>query len=265
MVVWVVLKMNWRKNMDSANLLLLKNMRKQFVNEVIFDIDDRSETGLECYMETAIALVNAGYHIEVWYAVGMKNPHIHIKNIPHIDQLSRKEGTQYRKLMFEKYIPKRFWNEKIPDYSIANPYEDGYHPISEENKPHYKYGTLVTLRSEFNPNKLNFCEKDLFNQVKIITPSTYKLSDYSGDLLYRKIAAKISILVIADQFGLKPIGKQLRVCPFHADSSPSLSLNQDLGLFHCFGCNVSGNIIKFYDMLKDIRKDFKLEVYQNDI
>jgi len=31
------------------------------------------------------------------------------------------------------------------------------------------------------------------------------------------------------------------------------TLNDNLGLFHCFGCNVSGNIIKFYAMLKKLK------------
>jgi len=47
-----------------------------------------------------------------------------------------------------------------------------------------------------------------------------------------------------------PLGKLKRVCPFHNDSDPSLSLDEEKGLFHCFGCNISGNIIKFNALLK---------------
>ncbi len=42
------------------------------------------------------------------------------------------------------------------------------------------------------------------------------------------------------------------VCPFHPDSDPSLSINNDTGLFHCFGCNASGDALEFYGKLKGI-------------
>lgn len=58
------------------------------------------------------------------------------------------------------------------------------------------------------------------------------------------------IIDIADYFGLKPIGKNIRICPFHADKNPSLSLSNEKSCFHCFGCGEKGGIIKFYAMLK---------------
>ena len=251
--------------MNSVSYLTAKNLRKQAINEIIIDIDDRMEQGLLCFMQTGINLVNAGFHIEVWYADGMKNPHIHIKDIANLEGLNKEEGTAYRKLFFEKYIPKEYWNEKIPDYSIANTYEEAYHPIAEENKPHYKYGTLKTLRSEFNVGKINQIEFDLWDKTKL--PKLPKLnisrSVNNGDFaqtLAGKIAQNISIISIADQFGLSPFGKKQRVCCFHSDSNPSLSLNEDLGLFNCFGCHASGNIIKFYAMLEQINPNFKFEV-----
>ena len=94
--------------MSSEQYLKNKNLRKQATNEIIIDGDDRTEHGLLCYMQTGINLVNAGYHIEIWFADGMKNPHIHIKNIVNLDSLSREEGVKYRKLFYQKYIPKKF-------------------------------------------------------------------------------------------------------------------------------------------------------------
>ncbi len=35
------------------------------------------------------------------------------------------------------------------------------------------------------------------------------------------------------------------VCPFHGDSAPSLSYNQEKGIWHCFGCNAGGNYLDF--------------------
>jgi len=34
-------------------------------------------------------------------------------------------------------------------------------------------------------------------------------------------------------------------CPFHDESNPSFGMNADSGLFHCFACDVSGNIFQF--------------------
>jgi len=41
-------------------------------------------------------------------------------------------------------------------------------------------------------------------------------------------------------------GNALALCPFHADTEPSLSVNLDSGLWQCFGCGASGDIIHFY-------------------
>ena len=45
------------------------------------------------------------------------------------------------------------------------------------------------------------------------------------------------------------------LCPFHDDDTPSLSVTDEKGLFHCFGCNVAGDVIKFVQMIEGL--DFK--------
>jgi hypothetical protein len=38
------------------------------------------------------------------------------------------------------------------------------------------------------------------------------------------------------------------LCPFHEDTNPSLSIDLERGLFHCFACGVSGDIIRFVEL-----------------
>jgi len=76
--------------------------------------------------------------------------------------------------------------------------------------------------------------------------NTFPKRIFKGDL---------KITDIADEFGIKPLKRKLRICPFHEDKSPSLSLSNEKGVFNCFGCGAKGNIITFYAMLKEIRED----------
>ena len=38
-------------------------------------------------------------------------------------------------------------------------------------------------------------------------------------------------------------------CPFHSEEAPSLSFNQEKGIWHCFGCGVGGNYLDFLYLL----------------
>jgi DNA primase len=38
------------------------------------------------------------------------------------------------------------------------------------------------------------------------------------------------------------------LCPFHGEKSPSFHVNGDKGFFHCFGCGVGGDVIKFIEL-----------------
>lgn len=35
-------------------------------------------------------------------------------------------------------------------------------------------------------------------------------------------------------------------CPFHLETKPSFSVNEDMGMFYCFGCHASGDLFDFY-------------------
>jgi DNA primase len=41
-------------------------------------------------------------------------------------------------------------------------------------------------------------------------------------------------------------------CPFHEDNTPSFVVNPEKGIFKCFGCGVSGDVIKFVMLINNI-------------
>jgi len=52
--------------------------------------------------------------------------------------------------------------------------------------------------------------------------------------------------IIGEQVALKRVGSRLQgLCPFHAEKSPSFSVNAAEGLYFCFGCQARGDVITF--------------------
>jgi DNA primase len=64
------------------------------------------------------------------------------------------------------------------------------------------------------------------------------------------LKAQIDIVtVIQDYVSLKKVGATYKgLCPFHAEKTPSFHVNRDKGFFHCFGCTVGGDVIKFLEL-----------------
>lgn len=55
--------------------------------------------------------------------------------------------------------------------------------------------------------------------------------------------------VIQEYVPLKRAGTSYKgLCPFHSEKSPSFTVNPEKGFFHCFGCNVGGDIFKFLEL-----------------
>jgi DNA primase len=42
------------------------------------------------------------------------------------------------------------------------------------------------------------------------------------------------------------------LCPFHGEKTPSFQVNGDKGFFHCFGCGVGGDAIKFVELFDKV-------------
>jgi DNA primase len=83
------------------------------------------------------------------------------------------------------------------------------------------------------------------------------ISVSSGKIDPNDIANLRSRVPIEDIIGqyvtLKRAGTNLSgLCPFHDESTPSFSVSPDRGLFHCFGCQESGDVYTFLQKIDDM-------------
>ena len=62
-----------------------------------------------------------------------------------------------------------------------------------------------------------------------------------------ELRAKVSIVdVVGDKVKLIRKGREFSgLCPFHNEKTPSFTVNEVKGFYHCFGCGAHGDIIKF--------------------
>lgn len=57
------------------------------------------------------------------------------------------------------------------------------------------------------------------------------------------------VQVVQEHVSLRKSGATYKgLCPFHAEKTPSFHVNREKGFFHCFGCGVGGDAIKFVEM-----------------
>ena len=62
------------------------------------------------------------------------------------------------------------------------------------------------------------------------------------------ICARVSLVdVIGATVDLRPNGRgeMIGLCPFHHEKTPSFTVTEEKGFFHCFGCGAHGNVIGF--------------------
>jgi DNA primase len=59
--------------------------------------------------------------------------------------------------------------------------------------------------------------------------------------------------VISDHVTLKKTGRNhMGLCPFHGEKTPSFTVSEEKGIYHCFGCQSGGSVFHFlmnYDHL----------------
>ena len=81
--------------------------------------------------------------------------------------------------------------------------------------------------------------------------------------LFTQIKMVVSVKEAAEYYGLEVNRGSMICCPFHADRTPSMKLNEDY--FYCFGCGACGDVIDLaarlfglsgYDAAKKLAADF---------
>jgi DNA primase len=61
------------------------------------------------------------------------------------------------------------------------------------------------------------------------------------------------VQVVQERVPLRRSGSAWKgLCPFHGEKTPSFQVSGEKGVFHCFGCGVSGDVIKFVELYDKI-------------
>lgn len=68
------------------------------------------------------------------------------------------------------------------------------------------------------------------------------------------IKRNLNIIDIAgEHLNLRRSGNSyFALCPFHQEKTPSFSVNEELQIFHCFGCGESGDVITLFEKLNNL-------------
>jgi hypothetical protein len=215
----------------------------RWIKEDEIVIEDLTETQL---LDLGEKLGDVGYRLEYWKSPKQKSGHLHLKDIQFEKcpkPLTHEQILEYKKLWMKANIPQHL--HKQVDWAFVNAKR---HRIATENEEHYKgYGIkeLIKVFGEDNPNRV---ERDLYFKAKNIEPP----KEYVVNPNAPKIQERIKITDLAKALGLKLHGNKA-VCPFHNDTDPSLIFNDEKGAFYCFGCFAKGGIIKFVQMMEDLK------------
>ena len=76
----------------------------------------------------------------------------------------------------------------------------------------------------------------------------------SGFIDFAAVRHSVSLPDIVSRYvDLKPHGHEWSgLCPFHDERSPSFTVAEGKGFFHCFGCGAHGDVIDFVRLIEDV-------------
>ena len=185
-------------------------------DEIIIEHDncDREE-GLRL-VELTLNKIGDNYQVEYWDHEG-KSPHLHIKNIQGLKDLTSKQLLNYKQAFITKYAG----NPDKADYSLAGT----KHLIAKENRPHWK------IEAE---NK----DYDIKRLIKIINQNM--INNKEELVIYNKKFQSIderNIIDLAITHGLNINSSNKALCVFHKETKPSLQFYPGTNTAYCFGCN----------------------------
>ncbi|MBU6336342.1 MAG: DNA primase [Acidobacteria bacterium] len=79
---------------------------------------------------------------------------------------------------------------------------------------------------------------------------------YTDDSIERVRQAADLVEIVSAKSELKRSGRQyMGICPFHDERSPSLSVDPESKVFHCFGCGEGGDLFRFVELSEGV--DFR--------
>lgn len=69
---------------------------------------------------------------------------------------------------------------------------------------------------------------------------------FSNEFIERVRGSVLPSEIIGKRVALKSHGAQHKgLCPFHSEKTPSFTVNDDKGFYHCFGCEAHGSVFDF--------------------
>ena len=93
---------------------------------------------------------------------------------------------------------------------------------------------------------------------KLSGRKTLQVAPILEELEKDRLKASIDIVALFSSFGVSLAHKgsgYVGLCPWHEDSTPSLSVNREKGLYNCFGCGESGDAFSLVQKTRGL--DFK--------
>lgn len=96
---------------------------------------------------------------------------------------------------------------------------------------------------------------------------------FAYEAIVKEIKNRLSIMNLVETYiSLKKSGRShIGLCPFHDDKKPSLHVNEEKGVFHCFACGAGGdmfgflmryNNITFPEAVKELAKRAGIEIQE---